>query len=164
MAISHLDRAGGAIRIHKSPAARHHGRMSESTGRLPRRLPARAVMAPLALVAVVAVAVIAVERVREAAAREALVRLFYDYAVTDYCGTVTAAVHRGFEQERDAAMAALRLDHDSVRPLRLAGWERADREWENRGLGGFRGWCRTEGIAAADRFASAACAPGLVCE
>jgi hypothetical protein len=31
-------------------------------------------------------------------------------------------------------------------------WTDADLEWGNRGLGGFRNWCRTEGIAAARRF------------
>jgi hypothetical protein len=34
----------------------------------------------------------------------------------------------------------------------MQGWKEAHLEWQNRGLGGFRGWCRTEATEAAARF------------
>ena len=44
------------------------------------------------------------------------------------------------------------LDAESARRLRIKGWIAADKEWSNRGLGGFRAWCREEGITAGDHF------------
>jgi hypothetical protein len=34
----------------------------------------------------------------------------------------------------------------------MDAWKMAHAEWQNRGLGGFRNWCRTEGMEAADFF------------
>jgi hypothetical protein len=73
----------------------------------------------------------------------------YDYSVAGTCGTLTAAGERGFRRELAAITARFHAgDPMAARAARLAGWLRADLEWSNRGLGGFRHWCATEGQAA----------------
>ena len=80
--------------------------------------------------------------------------VYYRYAVVEYCGLVSPMVAHGFEVERDRLVAEAGVDEEQHRRLRLAGWTAADREWSNRGLGGFRNWCGTEGQAAAVGFAA----------
>lgn len=95
------------------------------------------------------------------AEREALAARFpelheaiYDVTVCEYCGLVTPAVAHGFRRQVDALVARDGLSEATFRELRISAWTRADLEWSNRGLGGFRNWCRTEGAAAARRFAA----------
>jgi hypothetical protein len=52
------------------------------------------------------------------------------------------------------------LDDEDAKDQRIAGWVDADLEWGNRGLGGFRAWCETEGLTAAERFLAIARTPG----
>ncbi|MFQ6022796.1 MAG: hypothetical protein ACE5NW_08750 [Acidiferrobacterales bacterium] len=77
---------------------------------------------------------------------------FYDYAVTSHCGLLTAAVEFGFRRELARVTKSLGLSPEEVRAARIAGWVAADREWSNRGLGGFRAWCESDDVAAAKRF------------
>ena len=78
----------------------------------------------------------------------------YDYSVAGTCGTLTPRGERGFRRELEAVTARFhRGDPEAARAARLAGWLRADLEWSNRGLGGFRRWCETEGVAAGRHFA-----------
>lgn len=92
-------------------------------------------------------------------AREALVarypelhRAIYDAAVCEYCGLITPEVASGFHLlaadliERDGLLS------QEVREIRISAWTKADLEWSNRGVGGFRNWCRTDGASAAQRF------------
>lgn len=76
----------------------------------------------------------------------------YDYAVTSYCGLLTPEVEFGFQRELAAVTQSSGLSPEEAKALRLAGWVDADREWSNRGLGGFRAWCREDGLVAARRF------------
>ncbi len=78
----------------------------------------------------------------------------YDYAVTSYCGLLTAEVERGFRRELVQITARAGLSSEDAKAARIAGWVAADREWSNRGLGGFRAWCKTDGMAAAKHFKS----------
>jgi len=79
----------------------------------------------------------------------------YDYSVAGSCGTLTEAGERGFRRELAAVTARFHgKDVEAARTARLAGWLRADLEWSNRGLGGFRHWCETEGRAAGRHFAA----------
>lgn len=81
-----------------------------------------------------------------------LSRVFYDFEVAGYCGLVTNAVGRGFRLEANRLIERHALDRDTVSRLRGDAWQAAHAEWQNRGLGGFKNWCRTEGLAAAERF------------
>ena len=83
----------------------------------------------------------------------------YDYAVTSYCGLLTAEVEFGFKRELASLTEASGLTEAEAKAERIAGWVDADREWSNRGLGGYRTWCREDGIPAAKRFLDVAARP-----
>ena len=84
-----------------------------------------------------------------------LVRVYYDFEVAGYCGLVSEQVGSGFARERDRLLSGRGIDEQAKQQARMQGWKEANLEWQNRGLGGFRGWCRTEGADAARRFAGA---------
>ena len=79
--------------------------------------------------------------------------VFYDFEVASYCGLVTDAVGNGFRREAKRLISRDAVDSETVTHLRGKAWQAAHAEWQNRGLGGFRNWCRNEGRAAAARFA-----------
>lgn len=81
-----------------------------------------------------------------------LIRAFYDLEVASYCGLVSDAVQVGFHRERNRIMTRDDISDEAMQQARMTAWKEAHLEWQNRGLGGFRGWCRTEGQAAAERF------------
>lgn len=83
----------------------------------------------------------------------------YDYGVTSYCGLLTPQVEFGYHREITDLTARDGLDEAQAKALRIAGWVDADREWSNRGLGGSRAWCESDGVAAARHFLSIARAP-----
>jgi len=82
----------------------------------------------------------------------ALYAAHYGYAVCEYCGLVNFEVFDGFRREAATLIEREKLSEAAERKVRLRAWTDADLEWGNRGLGGFRNWCRTEGIAAAQHF------------
>ncbi len=79
-------------------------------------------------------------------------QVVYDYAVTSYCGLLTPEVEFGFKRELAALTEESGLDAEEAKAQRIAGWVDADREWSNRGLGGYRAWCAEDGLPAARRF------------
>lgn len=85
--------------------------------------------------------------------------VFYDFEVAGYCGLVTDDVGNGFRREAQRLIRRDGLDRETVNQLRGDAWQAAHAEWQNRGLGGFRNWCRTEGSAAAGRFSGNAPGP-----
>jgi len=87
-----------------------------------------------------------------AVAHAELSALFYDFEVASYCGLVTDAVGNGFRHEAKKLISRDAVDSETVTHLRGKAWQAAHAEWQNRGLGGFRNWCRNEGLAAAARF------------
>ncbi|MCG8361197.1 MAG: hypothetical protein MI920_37035 [Kiloniellales bacterium] len=82
--------------------------------------------------------------------------IVYDYAVTSYCGLLSPEVEQGFQRELAAETARNGLDAEAAKAQRIAGWVDADREWSNRGLGGFKAWCASDGADAAARFLAVA--------
>jgi hypothetical protein len=82
----------------------------------------------------------------------ALKRVAYLYRVTEYCGLDSAEVHDGYRRQMRDLTRRGGLSESTVRWLRIRGAVAADLEYGDRGLGGFRGWCRTEGIEAARHF------------
>ena len=78
--------------------------------------------------------------------------MFYDMGVIGYCGLSTDAAIRGFHQQLEALVDRENLDPIHVRDARNRALTMVEWEWDNRGLGGFRGWCRDEGEAAVKRF------------
>ncbi len=79
-------------------------------------------------------------------------QVVYDYMVTSYCSIGGSEIQAGYEAELRLITARFYRNPRDASAAKLAGWSDADAEWANRGLGGFKGWCRTEGRAAAERF------------
>jgi len=81
-----------------------------------------------------------------------LEKAFYDISVIGYCGLSSGPVSAGFHREVDRITTRDGIDETGVRAARSRALTLVELEWANRGLGGFRGWCATEGRAAVERF------------
>jgi hypothetical protein len=81
-----------------------------------------------------------------------LKQVVYMYGVTEYCGLNSAEVNDGYQRQVRALTRDGELPEATVRWLRIRGLVAADLEYGNRGLGGYRKWCRTEGLDAAQHF------------
>jgi hypothetical protein len=79
-------------------------------------------------------------------------QVVYMYSVTEYCGLNTREVYDGYRREMRHLTRRGRLPESTVHWLRIHGMLAADLEYDDRGLGGFRKWCRTEGLDAARHF------------
>jgi hypothetical protein len=79
-------------------------------------------------------------------------RAHYDIFLVETCGLLTAEVKRGFELAREERLIAEALDGEAARVARIRAGVAFDLEWQNRGLGGSRPWCRQDGKAAALAF------------
>ncbi len=91
--------------------------------------------------------------------RRTLRHVVYDLGVTSYCGLLTPEVEAGYHREIAMLTARAGLNEADAKALRIAGWVDADLEWSNRGLGGFRAWCESDGVAAARHFLAIVRAP-----
>ena len=85
--------------------------------------------------------------------REEIRRLLYDFEVASYCGLVTDAVGEGFRGKLTALVERDGVGREEMNALRGRAWQDAHEEWQNRGLGGFRAWCRGDARRAAERLA-----------
>lgn len=78
--------------------------------------------------------------------------LFYDYEVAGYCGLVNKSVYTAFGYKR----AALEIDSgkniEQLTKARIRAMAAAGQEYMNRGLGGFKPWCKSEGVASVQRI------------
>ena len=79
----------------------------------------------------------------------------YGYNVAEQCGLLTPRAEQGFAAEERRLVAAEGLDRDGVMNARVAAGIAFAAEYQRRGLGGARGWCRTEGAEAVRRFEAA---------
>lgn len=79
-------------------------------------------------------------------------RAHYDVFLVENCGLLTAEVLRGFEIAREERRLAEGLDEAGARAARHDAGVAFDLEYQNRGLGGARRWCRLDGKAAALAF------------
>lgn len=111
----------------------------------PRRRLARAVGALALLVPTAASAL-------DGATRADLRDAYYAFEVAGYCSLVTHAVAAGFQRRVARILEDSDVDRETLDAVRGEAWQAAHWEWQNRGLGGFRGWCRSEGRAAAEGF------------
>jgi len=78
--------------------------------------------------------------------------LVYKMEVLNYCGLIDDEISQGFKQQRDHIIASQNLTPEDVQNARMEGWKFGLAEWQNRGLGGFRNWCKTEGKEIVDYF------------
>ena len=78
--------------------------------------------------------------------------LVYKMEVLNYCGLIDDEISAGFKQQRDHMIASQNLTPEDVQNARMEGWKYGLAEWQNRGLGGFKNWCNTEGREIAEYF------------
>jgi hypothetical protein len=83
---------------------------------------------------------------------EELVQTLYLSEVAGYCSLIDESVALGFRHERKRIIDSGGLSRSQVDSANAKAWKLSHAEWQNRGLGGFRAWCRDEGIAAAEYF------------
>ncbi len=86
--------------------------------------------------------------------------LVYKMEVLNYCGLIDDEISEGFKRRRDHIILSLNLTSEDVENARMEGWKFGLAEWQNRGLGGFRNWCKTEGNEIADYFRNSGIANG----
>jgi hypothetical protein len=108
----------------------------------------------LVVLAVIAATVAAATPARAdlAADATALERVVYAYGVVEYCGLADQAVFDGYAREVAAIVAAENLSEAEYRAQRYNAALAVELEIGDRGLGGYRTWCRDEGAPAAVRF------------
>ncbi len=78
--------------------------------------------------------------------------LVYKMEVLNYCGLIDEETGAGFKQQRDHIIVSQNLSPEEVLQARMEGWKFGLAEWQNRGLGGFKNWCKTEGRQVVDYF------------
>jgi hypothetical protein len=81
-----------------------------------------------------------------------LEQILYEMGVIGYCGLSSDAVKKGFNRELGQIIDQDNIDRLGLRDAQNRVLTMVEWEWDNRGLGGFRGWCRTEGESAVKRF------------
>lgn len=100
-----------------------------------------------------AVAVLTMPAALHAAPDAELTRIYYEREVmAAYCGLGSARSTAGFQRAEQEIIARKNLNQKDREKARTQAWKDAHAEWSNRGLGGFKNWCRTEGAAAMERF------------
>ncbi len=82
----------------------------------------------------------------------ALKQIAYMYGVVEYCGLTSAEVFDGYLRETSYVRRRDGITDPVARWLRIRGLTAADLEYGDRGLGGYRNWCRTEGLNSAQHF------------
>lgn len=114
------------------------------------RSPRRSQLAPAGIVCLLLMS--PAEAALDSVTREALREAYYEIEVAGYCGLVSDTVAVGFRRQVKRILGDSVVEQETLNDIRGKAWQAAHWEWQNRGLGGFRGWCRKEGQAAAERF------------
>ena len=78
--------------------------------------------------------------------------LIYDYEVASFCGLIGKDVYDAFWEKRRAMEAAAEASADVLTRIRIGAMADADREYQNRGLGGYKPWCGSDGMAGVRRL------------
>ena len=91
---------------------------------------------------------------------EELVSIYYKLEVINYCGLGNPQIGDGFRVNNDQILGRYKLDSKQIDSARAEAWKAGYREWDNRGLGGFRRWCANEGASYVVYFIGIADQPG----
>jgi hypothetical protein len=87
-----------------------------------------------------------------AEASDPLTQAYYEYIVAGYCGLVDRPVEIGFYLLRHDLLARGNVSPAEHQAAAQKAYLAADFEYQDRGLSGQKGWCRTEGAEYLDRF------------
>lgn len=80
------------------------------------------------------------------------VNLVYEMEITVICGLATYPVSNGYEIEKKRMTDEYKLNPERIIEKSALARKLADLEWQNRGLGGFKGWCAKDGVNYAEQF------------
>lgn len=83
---------------------------------------------------------------------EELRAAIYDWSLVENCGLGVYEVYDGYRRRLSHLQVRDGVGKATLSRLRIAAWMAFDREYLDRGLGGQRHWCRTEGVEAARGF------------
>ena len=83
-----------------------------------------------------------------------LIQLHYDLEIASYCGLVSQEVLTGFNFLLAQKIESDHVTQEENEKARMQAWKEAYREWENRGLGGFKAWCLNDVTEASQRLKS----------
>ena len=114
-------------------------------------IPARK-FASIVIAAIAAVTAASVQADIPVSRGTALKQVAYKYGVVEYCGLNSAEVFDGYLRETSYVRRRDGITDPVARWLRIRGLTAADLEYGDRGLGGYRNWCRTEGLDSARHF------------
>jgi len=114
-------------------------------------IPARK-FASIVIAAIAAVTAASVQPDIPVSRGTALKQVAYMYGVVEYCGLNSAEVFDGYLRETSYVRRRDGITDPVARWLRIRGLTAADLEYGDRGLGGYRNWCRTEGLDSARHF------------
>ena len=78
--------------------------------------------------------------------------LIYDYEVASFCGLVRMHVHEAYRTKRETLESASGLSPVALTHIRVGAMADAEREYINRGLGGHKPWCKSDGAAGVGRI------------
>lgn len=73
------------------------------------------------------------------------VYLVYRLEVTNYCRLTTDRAVAGYQARRSELNQEYEITPTFMETAQGEAWKLAYKEWDNRGLGGFRRWCSNEG-------------------
>lgn len=86
------------------------------------------------------------------AAEDTYYELIYDFEVASFCGLVSKNVYDIFWRKRRALESASLHSIPHLTNTRVRAMADADLEFQNRGLGGYKPWCQSDGIAGIQRI------------
>tara|TARA_R110000787_G_scaffold63679_8_gene143709 strand:+ start:38164 stop:38487 length:324 start_codon:yes stop_codon:yes gene_type:complete len=86
------------------------------------------------------------------AAEDVYYDLIYDYEVASFCGLISKEVYDAFWQKRRVIEATNPRTDTHLTKTRIRAMAAADLEFQNRGLGGYKPWCRSDGVAGIQRI------------
>jgi len=86
------------------------------------------------------------------AAEDPYYDLIYDYEVASFCGLIGKDVYDAFWQKRRVLETASPRSEPHLTKTRIRAMADADLEFQNRGLGGYKPWCQSDGAAGTQRI------------
>ena len=86
------------------------------------------------------------------AAEDTYYNLIYDFEVASFCGLISKNVHDTFWRKRRALESASQNSETHLTKTRVRAMAAADLEFQNRGLGGYKPWRRSDGAAGIQRI------------
>lgn len=75
----------------------------------------------------------------------ALLKTLYAKEVLSYCGLRSDSGVSGYQWALEQLLAGRDWQDPAIQTVRDRAWQAAHEEWQNRGLGGYRRWCRIDG-------------------